>query len=122
LQAPSGLAVVDGTIAVADAGNARIELFDADGTFLEAIPVAQWAELAAPEADVAMDAGGTIWASSPATNEILVFRPDGSLAGNLVGDGDGLDRPLGLALWPGGLLFVASSGGNRISLLTAINP
>ncbi len=123
MQDPSGLAVGDGTVVVADAGNARIQLFDAEGTFVEAMPVAEWEGGAAAEADVAIDDGGTIWASSPATNAVLVYRPDGTLAGTLApGGGEQLDRPAGLALRPGGWLFVSNAGGNRISLLGSINP
>ena len=85
LQDPTGLAVLDGTVVVADAGNARIQLFDAEGNDLGVIPVAEWEGLAAPEADVAIDDAGTVWASSPATNAILVYRPDNTLAGTLVG-------------------------------------
>jgi DNA-binding beta-propeller fold protein YncE len=122
LQDPSGLAVRDGTIVVADAGNARIQLFDGEGTFLEGWPVTEWEGLAAPEADVAIDDGGTVWASSPATDEILVYRPDNTLAGNLVGADVPFDRPSGLSLRLGGLLFVVNGGGHRVSLLSAIHP
>jgi len=127
LQGPSGLAVRNGTVVVADTGNARIELFDTAGTFLEAIPVAEWVD-PAPDAadiagaDVAIDDGDTIWASSPATNSVIAYRPDGTLAGTLAVDGAGLDRPSGLALRPGGSLFVVNTGGHRVSQLGSIYP
>jgi DNA-binding beta-propeller fold protein YncE len=120
---PTGLAVRSGTIAVADAGNARIAVFDAAGAFLEAISVAEWVGAEVPEADVAIDESGTIWASSPATNAVLIYRPDGTFARTISSPGaELLDRPSGLALRPGGWLFVANAGGNRISLLGFINP
>ncbi len=123
LQDPSGLAVRDGTLAVADPGNGRIALFDDQGEFIENLPVAEWAATEAPGADLAIGDDGTIWASSPATNSIVVYRPDGTLAGSLVpGDADMLDGPTGLALRPGGALFVANAGGNRITLLTQTRP
>jgi hypothetical protein len=72
---------------------------------------------------VALDESGTIWASSPATNAVLVYRPDGSFARPLSSPGaELLDRPSGLALRPGGWLFVAGAGGNRVSLLGLIQP
>jgi streptogramin lyase len=123
LQSPTGLAVGGGTVAVADAGNARVELFDDRGEFLGTLPVGEWQDTPVPEADVAIDDDGTVWASSPATNTIVVYAPDGTLAGSLAGDAGGqLDRPSGLALRPGGSLFVANAGGNRVSLLGSIHP
>lgn len=123
LQAPSGLAVRDGTVAVADAGNARIQVFDTEGNLLDAMPVTEWEAGAAAEADVAIDDGGTVWASSPATNSVVIYRPDGTLARVLTPtDNEQLDRPSGLALRPGGFLFVANAGGNRVSLVGSINP
>jgi hypothetical protein len=120
---PTGLAVRNGRIAVADAGNARIVVFDTAGAFVATIPVAEWLGVDVPEADVALDESGTIWASSPATNAVLVYRPDGSFARPLSSPGaELLDRPSGLALRPGGWLFVAGAGGNRVSLLGLIQP
>jgi DNA-binding beta-propeller fold protein YncE len=127
MKRPSGLAVRSGTVVVADTGNARVVLFDTAGTFLEAIPVAEWVDPATDgtdvaSADVAIDDGGTIWASSPATNSVIAYRPDGTLAGTLAVDGAGLDRPSGLALRPGGSLFVVNTGGHRVSQLGSIYP
>ena len=120
---PGGLAAGNGTVAVADIGNGRIELFDATGNFLRTMPVADWAGVPSPEADVAIDDVGAVWASSPATNLVLVYLPDGTFARPLAPSGDGpLDRPAGLALRPGGYLFVANAGGNRVSLLGSIGP
>jgi DNA-binding beta-propeller fold protein YncE len=59
----------------------------------------------------------------PATNSIVKFRADGSQAGVITPTGDDqLDQPCGLALQPGGALFVANLGSNRITLLTQPNP
>jgi len=123
LEHPSGLAVNDDTVVVADAGNARVVEFDRDGTFLDSLPVPDWQAATDGGADVAINDAGTIWASSPATNSIAVFRPDGTVAGSLTPSGDDqLDRPSGLALQPGGALFVSNLGSNRITLLTQPNP
>jgi DNA-binding beta-propeller fold protein YncE len=127
LDHPTGLAVNGDTVVVADAGNARVVEFDRDGTYLDALPMPDWqAGIDAgtlPFADVAINDAGTIWASSPTTNSIIVFRPDGTQAGVLTPAGDDqLDQPSGLALQPGGALFVANLGSNRITLLTQPNP
>ena len=123
LHDPSGLAVNGDTVVVADAGNARVVEYDRDGTFLDSLPVPDWQGTTDGAADVAIDDAGTVWASSPATNSIVVFRPDGTMAGSLTPtDDDQLDRPSGLALQPGGALFVSNLGSNRITLLTQPNP
>ncbi|MEO5919496.1 MAG: NHL repeat-containing protein, partial [Candidatus Limnocylindrales bacterium] len=124
LQRASGLAARDGIVAVADPGNGRITVFHgADGTFVRALPVSEWQSVDAQPADVAVGDDGTIWASSPATNAILVYRPDGTLAGSLApGGAEVLDGPTGLALGSGGRLFVTNAAGNRVTLLTSLHP
>jgi tripartite motif-containing protein 71 len=123
LDHPSGLAVNRQTVVVADAGNARVVEFDRDGTWLDTLPVTDWEDASSAEADVAISDGGTIWASSPGTNSIVVFGPDGTELGSLLPSGaDQLDQPSGLALQPGGDLFVSNLGSNRITLLTHTNP
>ncbi|MEO8207887.1 MAG: hypothetical protein ABI598_02535 [Chloroflexota bacterium] len=124
LHMASGLAVRDGTLAIADPGNGRITVFHgADGTFVRALPVSEWQGADALPADVAVGDDGTIWASSPATNAILVYRPDGTLAGSLApGGADALDGPTGLALGSGGRLFVTNAAGSRVTLLTSLQP
>ena len=123
LSEPSGLAVGGGRVAVADAGNARIVVFDDQGGFVEARSVPEWKGLPERTADVALDPDGGIWASSPATDSILVYRADGTLAGSLAPTGaDALAGPSGLALRPGVALFVANVRADRITLLTQLNP
>ena len=123
LQDPSGIAVRGRTVVVADSGNARIQLFRTNGPYFMTIPVPEWDGQAAPEADVAVDDGGTIWASSPATNSVLVYRADGTLAGSLAPGGDEqLDRPSGLALQHDSSLFVVDASRSRVSLLGFIQP
>jgi DNA-binding beta-propeller fold protein YncE len=123
LHDPTGLAVAGGTVAVADEGNARIVEFDPDGTFLDSFEVPEWQGATDGAADVAINDAGEIWASVPSANTIAKFRADGSEAGVLAPTGDDqLDRPSGLALQPGGALFVSNLGSNRITLLTSPNP
>jgi len=123
LSDPSGLAVGAGKVVVADAGNARIVVFDDQGGFQEARPVPEWKGLPQRTADVAIDADGRIWASSPATDSILVYRSDGTLAGSLAPTGaDALAGPSGLVLKPGVAMFVANARADRITLLTQLSP
>jgi len=123
LRDPTGLAVYGDHVVVADAGNARVVVFSTDGTFERSWPVPEWKDLNGGRPDVTADRNGTIWLSSPATNSMLVQHSDGSEVGKLEPrDADKLDGPAGLALAPGGAMFVVNRAGDRISLLTQINP
>jgi DNA-binding beta-propeller fold protein YncE len=123
LSRPTGLAVAGGTVVVADEGNARIVEFDPQGMYLESLDVPEWHGATDGVADVAINDAGEIWASVPGANSIVKFRADGSEAGTLAPTGDDqLDQPSGLALQPGGALFVSNLGSNRIVLLTGPNP
>jgi sugar lactone lactonase YvrE len=123
LTDPTGLAVNSDTVVVADTGNARIVEFDRDGTFLDEIPVPEWQGATDPAADVAINDAGEVWASVPDANGVVKFRSDGSEAGSLTPTGgDQLDQPSGLALQPGGALFVSNLGSNRITVLSQPNP
>ena len=68
-------------------------------------------------------ADGTVWATSPEDDTVVVLDSSGSELGVLVpGDPDTLDGPAGIVRRPAGSLFVANFEGNRISLLTQTRP
>ena len=119
LQAPTGIAVGDDTIAVADEGNARIDLFDTTGNLVDQLDVPEWDGTHSGVADVALTAAGEVFATVPRSNSYVMFRADGSEGGPATPvDPDALDGPAALALQPGGALFVSNLGSNRITLLT----
>jgi DNA-binding beta-propeller fold protein YncE len=122
LREPTGLAVANGEVVVADSGNARVVVFTADGEFVRSWPVAEWLGGTDRAADVTAE-GDRLWLSSPATDSILVRRVDGSNVGALQPrEVERLEGPAGLALAPGGALFVVNQRAERISLLTNRNP
>jgi DNA-binding beta-propeller fold protein YncE len=123
LVAPTGVAVRGGRVYVADMGSTSIVVFDEQGAFVEQWPVADWAASAAQVADVEVDTDGTVWATNPEHDTVIVFGGDGTQLGLLVpGDPDTLDGPAGIVRRPAGSLFVANFEGNRISLLTQTRP
>ncbi|MBA2373080.1 MAG: hypothetical protein H0V74_02605, partial [Chloroflexi bacterium] len=123
LLKPTGIAFVSGRVIVADTGNRRVVVYDDAGALIRSFPVAEWAVGGPPSADVAADSSGTIWLSNEADDSILVYRTDGTSVGRLApGDPGRLDGPTGLALKRGGALYVANGRGDRISLLTQLNP
>jgi sugar lactone lactonase YvrE len=123
LLEPTGLAAEGGRLAVADMGNARIVVFRQDGTFERTIEVEAWRGVEDRTADVDLDRSGLVWVTSPATDEVLVFGEDGTERARLVPqEPDTLDRPTGLALRPGGSMFVVNGGGCRMTLLPHARP
>ena len=123
LVAPTGLAVRGGRVFVADMGSASIVVFDDQGTFLEQWPVPQWSVGRAQVADVEADVDGTVWATSPELDTVVVFDEAHTELGVLSpADPEMLDGPAGIVQRPAGSLFVANFEGNRVSLLAQTRP
>ena len=75
-------------------------------------PVAAWSAGASDVADVEVDQAGTVWATDPANDSVVVFDASRAELGHLApGDPDTLDGPAGIALRPAGSLFVANFDG-----------
>jgi DNA-binding beta-propeller fold protein YncE len=123
LNDPTGIAVGAGFVFVADTPNGRIQVWGTDGHFIRSQPIAEWN---GPflYADVVVSAGGRfLLASSPATNEVLVFRPDGTRVGSLHAlPPDELVRPSALAVRPDGRVLAIDFDAARVSLLPAPGP
>jgi DNA-binding beta-propeller fold protein YncE len=123
LSAPTGLAARGGRVFVADMGSANIVVFDDRGSFLEQWPVPDWSAGVARVADVETGPDGTVWATNPEHDAVVVFDETGSELGLLVpSEPDNLDGPAGIVVRRAGSLFVANFEGNRISLLTQSRP
>lgn len=133
-RVPHGIAVRgDGTVWVADRENSRVQIFTADGAFID-----QWTDVARP-CQVTFDGGGNLWvaelgyragmwpgttAPSPAATggRVSVFGADGRLLARF-GGGDNptapgdFFAPHGICIDSRGDVYVAevatSAGGNR---------
>lgn len=70
----------DGTLYVADAGNFRIQAFDASGKFLSAFgrPGAEPGSFSRPRS-IALDPEGNIYVSDAGFNNVQIFNPAGQL-------------------------------------------
>lgn len=113
---PTGMAVDGERLYVADTTNQRVVVFDLSGQFVSSWNVEAWA---APHVwpDLAVSSAGNrvIYASSPATGEVLVFAPDGTLLGVQVATGPAeLLRPGSLVVADDGSLLVLDELGNRV--------
>ncbi|MDQ5871027.1 MAG: DUF2298 domain-containing protein, partial [Acidobacteriota bacterium] len=114
---PVGIAVgPSGSVHVADAGNGRIQILDAKGAFKRSIAVPKWNRNVEPHLEVGDD--GTIYASDPQGDALLVFSASGELQDRRATDDSGrpLARPTGVAIdRKNRILYVVNSGNNGIS-------
>jgi phospholipase C len=119
LDQPAGLAITPfGDVWVADQGNSRVEEFSAAGRY--------GASFAVPApAGVALDARGDIWVSSsaytPPGNSVREYSSSGrqlrSFGITQAGYG-GLSNPGGLAVGPGGRIYVAQPDYGLVSVFS----
>lgn len=114
---PNGIAVAGERVYVADSRNHRIQVFTRDGAF-----VAQW-RVPAEGRPMNLDAGGGRLYADYWNDVIRVYALDsGELVGSVGGPGDGPGRfrnPGGVAVGPGGHIFVADFTNQRVQELTA---
>ena len=116
LDAPRGIAVDGrGRIIIADTGNRRVAVHNADGTFANDLPTPRSARRAEPTAvaigpenriGVAYSSGS----GKPGSGLVAIFSADGKVE-ELV---EQLDDPVSLAFSPDGRLIVAEAASGRV--------
>ena len=111
----SAAALPDGRLVVADTGNRRLVVFDAQG---KSAGVWGQGELQEPFAVVASAEAGEVYALDSARSAIEVYNLQGQHVRS-VGQNKGMFAPRGLALAPDGALYVAVTGANQIMVLAA---
>ena len=116
LRQPRGIAVApDGRLFVADTGNQRVVVLGPDGAFLDA-----WGEpgegpgqFVEPFA-VAVTAENTVLVLDAVRQVILEWTPEGEFLREILPESPWY-RPRGFALAPDGTIYVADTGGARIT-------
>ena len=116
---PIGIAAgPSGKIYVADTGNRRIQVLDANGGFVATWPLVAWADGTEPH--VAVDSDETVYVTDPPGNALLELAPDGRPLRRLLADAAGVpfSRPTGLALdRKTRMLYVINSGNSSVATM-----
>ena len=115
---------------MADRGNGRVTRIWGDGTFLSELggPLDLGGVQLASPGSVAVDPlSGNAYVADTLHNRVLVFAPDGSLLARWgAGEGNGaagsgpgqFSLPAAVAVGPGGEVFVADTGNDRVVALS----
>jgi sugar lactone lactonase YvrE len=104
-------------ILVADAGNARIQRFDAELRPVAEYAIKEWEDLApSNKPDLAVLPDGRLLVSDPAHGRVLLVGTDGAVAATLSdAGGEALAAPRGIAYdEAGGFVFVSEGTAGRV--------
>ncbi len=112
LVEPVGIAAdAAGRVYVADTGNHRIQVFEADGAFVRQFPVYGWKDFYT-EPYLAVGPSDMVFVTDAWKGRIAQYDASGSLQKSY--KADGLKAPTGVALDPFGRLIVADRGQSRV--------
>ncbi|TFH37129.1 MAG: hypothetical protein E4G99_03270, partial [Anaerolineales bacterium] len=116
----------DGSVAVVDTWNHRIQIFSAQGDFIRSFDASQLAlspsGLYGPRG-IAVDDQDRLFVVDTGNKRVLIFSLEGELLGQFGSGGLGLgnlDEPVGLALDPNGSAWVADTWNQRIQVFEEI--
>jgi hypothetical protein len=132
LRLVTGMAVDDGSVFVADAGNRCVQRFALDGDFIQEIGRRDPGQgvpgilLPSPYLDCCVDDQGRLWVSNPGRHRLEAYAVDGRLITAVGGPGNGVGRfcgccnPTNLAWFATAeALVTAEKGLPRLQILDA---
>jgi DNA-binding beta-propeller fold protein YncE len=115
---PNGAPPSAASIYVADTWNRRVQVFDADGTFLRQWSIAGW-DTGLPDEKpyLAVDAEGYVYVTDPGHYRVLVFDDVGNYVlsfGQYGFDERSFALPSGIAVGADGSVYVTDAHGGRV--------
>ena len=124
---PAGIAIdTSGTVYVADYYNSRVEYFNANGTYISQFGVSGNGYSSGTLIDprgLAIDTNSNIYVvSSYGGNRVDEFSLIGTWLSRFGSQGTGngqFESPNGIAIGPGGKIYVADAGNNRVQVFDA---
>lgn len=115
---PVGIAMDQtGNIWVADNDNARVQIFDKKGSFLNELPVRGWTKTGCREPYIDVLPDGTFVATVPSFNRVNRYSKVGQLLLSFGGKGGApgqLSMPTGIAVDKQGYVYVSDTWNHRI--------
>lgn len=117
---PTGIAVGNNLVFVADLGNGRVQVFSLDGNFVREWPIPTWERSSSEYPDIVFDeVTKTVYVSSGKTNEILAFDENGNPARGFNSQGDEkMENPTCMTILEANKkrwLLVVNTGSARVS-------
>ncbi len=117
---PTGIAIGNNLVFVADLGNGRIQVFDLEGKFVRQWEIPSWQRTSSEFPDVAFDEiTKTVYVSSGKTNEILAFDENGNPLTGFNSQGDEkMENPTAMTIFEANKkrwLLVVNTGSSRVS-------
>jgi hypothetical protein len=97
--------------------NARVQVFNADGTYQSEFRVEGWGGLEVTDKPyLTLLSDGRIAVSLPSGGAVRVYNPDGSVSGEIRPTGQPLLTPYGMAETADGKLWIVEGGAARVRL------
>jgi DNA-binding beta-propeller fold protein YncE len=113
--APEGIAFTErGEILVTDTGNRRVQLFDASGTFIRAVPAEASNNRRVQPRRAVMAANGDIYVADPEAERIFVFDASGMLVRDIAPQGVAPFHPTDVELAHDGLIYVSDAASSAL--------
>lgn len=116
-QKPRGVAGdTNGNFYVADAGNNRIQKFDADGKFVTVFgdPGERQGKIKEPNG-ITVDDEGNIYVTDAGNHKLLRYNPDGTFAKEFMGPDTGFYGPRDVAFGANRQVYVIDQGRTRVA-------
>ena len=103
--------------------NRRVQVFELDGDFVRALPVAGWeGQSAANKPYITVDSAGHIYVSDPEAGRIVVYDIGGTPLAVIRGEGDSyLQSPSGVLVDSHNRLWVSDAGSHRLLRFPALD-